>query len=74
MRPSIPNKYSEERVSTILLRIRYGCSQRKAAEYAGVSERTLHFWRKRYPHFDAAVREAVVTAENDRVNALLDTA
>lgn len=74
MRPSTPNKYSEERVSTILQRIRYGCSQRKAAEYAGVSERTLHFWRKRYPLFDAAVRDAVITAENERVNALLDTA
>lgn len=74
MRPSTPNKYSEERISTILQRIRWGCSQRKAAQYAGVSEQTLYFWRKRYPQFDAAVREASETARIEREDALLSTA
>ena len=60
---STPNKYSEERVSEILQRLRWGCSQRKAAQYAGIREQSLYFWRKRYPQFDAAVREAVEYAE-----------
>lgn len=74
MRLSIPNKYSEERVSTILRRLRWGCTQRRAAQYAGVSEQTLYSWRKRYPQFDAAVREAIRGAELERKTALFHPA
>lgn len=67
---STPNKYNEERVSEILQRLRSGCSQNKAAQYAGIRARSLYLWRKRYPHFDAAVREAIEYAETELRAAL----
>lgn len=70
MRKSTPNKYNEERVSTIILRLRWGCSQKNAAAYAGISDQTLHCWRKQYPQFDAAVREAIEEARLERESAL----
>ena len=70
MRPSIPNKWNDAKVTTIIRRLRWGCSQKNAAAYARVSEQTLHYWRNRDPLFDAAVREALEEARLERESAL----
>ena len=70
MRPSIPNKWNDAKAKTVILRLRWGCSQKSAAAYAGVSEQTLHYWRNRDPSFDASVREAIEKARLERESAL----
>lgn len=70
MRAPIPNKYSEAKVSLILAKLREGASQKAAANYAGVTQQTLHYWRRRDAEIDAAVLESIRASRRDRDRAL----
>jgi hypothetical protein len=53
-----PSKFDDQRAARILEAIAHGVTYALAAEYAGISEKTLTRWRKANVDFDQQLREA----------------
>lgn len=53
-----PTKYNPAIVKKITDAIRVGSTFGLACAYAGISEETFSQWRKRYPEFSEAIKEA----------------
>lgn len=51
-------KYSEEIVGRIVDAIELGATYEMAAAYGGITFETLRQWRKRYPSFSDALKQA----------------
>lgn len=58
-----PTKYTPERTAKILEALEAGTSRRGAAEFAGIDEKTLITWMRRYSSFSSAVKEAEAGVE-----------
>jgi hypothetical protein len=55
--------FDETAMGVVVAALRRGATVRAAAREAGFSEGTVHDWRRRAPHFDAACREALDSRE-----------
>ena len=53
-----PTKYTPETAKKITDAIRVGATFHMACQYAGITEETFSQWRKKYPEFSEAVKEA----------------
>lgn len=53
-----PTKYNAEITKKITDSIRVGATFALACAYAGITEETFSQWRKKYPEFSEAVKEA----------------
>lgn len=53
-----PTKYTPETTKKITDAIRVGATYRLACDYGGITEETFSQWRKRYPEFTEAIKEA----------------
>lgn len=53
-----PTKYTPETAKKITDAIRVGATFHLACAYAGISEETFSQWRKKFPEFSEAVKEA----------------
>ena len=57
-----PSKYRPDTVAAIIAAVEGGATYRHAAASVGVSERTLHDWQVRHPHFSQALKTAEASA------------
>ena len=57
-----PSKYRPDTVAAIIAAVEGGATYRHAAASVGVSERTLHDWQVRHPHFSQALKTAEAMA------------
>ncbi len=53
-----PTKYTDEIVNEIVGGVAVGLTDKDAALAAGISENTLHVWRRRYRDFDSRLMRA----------------
>lgn len=61
--------FDEAAMGAVVAALGRGATVKGAAKEAGFSETTVHEWRKRAPHFDAACREALDSREGLVVRA-----
>lgn len=52
------SKYTPEVVKRFTDALRVGSTYKLACDYAGITEETLSQWRKKYPEFSEALKEA----------------